>query len=140
MQRAPSETGSPPTGPDASSQSVGELQQKPLSAFPATGARPVFFEGRAYPPRAVAAAPAARPVPPAAVKHAYGVEGMQLLGIVANSGQSRALIASSTASGWTTVGDRVQNWTVDSIKLNSVRLVREGQTATLLLYGFSAEN
>jgi hypothetical protein len=71
----------------------------------------------------------------------YGVDGLRLLGIVRDASTARALIevAPHTAN-WRQAGEAVQAWTVEAIGGNSVRLMRDGQTATLLLYGFSADN
>jgi hypothetical protein len=119
---------------------VTALDQRALSAFAETVARPLFFEGRKYPVRAVAAM---SPVAPKVVAkpQVYGVDGLRLLGIVSGSGSPRALIeAPPQAASWRMAGDTVQAWTIDTINGNSVRLIRDGQTAMLLLYGFSAHN
>jgi hypothetical protein len=124
----------------ATSGSTILVDHRGLTAFAETAARPLFFEGRKYPVRASAAVP---PVAPKVVAKAqvYGIDGLRLLGIVAGVGSPRALIeASPQAAAWRIPGDTVQAWTIDTIQGNSVRLIRDGQSAMLLLYGFSANN
>jgi hypothetical protein len=119
-------------GSGASGAKVAELNQQPLTAFPQTSARPLFFEGRRYPPRE----------PPKKTAQAQeeraptvNVRELKLLGVRVEAGISQALIAvGSQPPAWVNVGDAVMAWTVTSVDLNDVMLKREGQTADLKLY------
>ena len=119
---------------------INTLERRQLGDYSETVTRPLFFEGRHYPARA-----ASTPVAPAAAKAPtrplIGLDGVRLHGIVAGAGPTRALIeATPGTSTWRVVGDDVTGWSIVAIEKNSVRLVRDSQSATLLLYGFSVEN
>lgn len=118
-----------------SAATIPKMDLPAIAAYSEAITRPLFFEGRTYPARVVPEQPL-QPKPP--IKQIYGVDGLKLLGIVAGSAPSRALVeVPPKSAAWFASGDKVQDWVVESIGQNSVRLSRDGQSATLLLYGFS---
>lgn len=121
-----------PSGASAAAR-FAEVDQRPLTAFPQTASRPVFFDGRRYPAKdepkkSVQASPEER-VPTVNVKE------LKLLGVKIAPGSSQALIANGAQPpAWINVGEKIMNWTVASVDANDVTLRREGQTADLRLY------
>ena len=121
------------TNSDAAATTIAELDQRPLTAFPQTSSRPLFFEGRRYPSREV---PKVAARAPEATTPTVNVKELKLLGIRIGEGASRALIAVGTQPpNWVNVGEIIMAWTVKSVDSNDVLLEREGQTAALKLYG-----
>lgn len=111
---------------------LAAIDQRPLTAFPQTASRPLFFDGRRYPtreaPKKIAQEPEQR-VPTVNAKE------LKLLGVRVEQGASQALIANGAQPpAWINVGEKIMNWTVASVDTNDVQLKREGQTADLKLY------
>jgi hypothetical protein len=112
---------------------LAEIDQRPLTAFPQTASRPVFFDGRRYPTREAAKKAVQEPeqqrVPTVSAKE------LKLLGVRVEQGASQALIANGAQPpAWFNVGEKIMNWTVASVDANDVLLKRDGQTADLKLY------
>jgi hypothetical protein len=112
---------------------LAEIDQRPLTAFPQTASRPVFFDGRRYPTREAAKKTVQEPeqqrVPTVSAKE------LKLLGVRVEQGASQALIANGAQPpAWFNVGEKIMNWTVASVDANDVLLKRDGQTADLKLY------
>lgn len=119
-----------------------EFKGRALQAFSETAARPVFFEGRRYPAVAKPVEPApvaARPAPATTVS----AEGIKLLGVMLAGGTARALISVQAApASWVAEGEKVQMWTVQAIRRNSVRLAANAnsQFATVSIYPGAGDN
>lgn len=106
--------------------STRDVTHRPLSAYAATIARPVFFEGRKVPqpeeklPQSLRKAqpPDLQPPPPPPPKAAPLPNSARLLGVVRQSGADRALIEAPPAhsAAWMMVGDRIGDWTVSEIQ------------------------
>ena len=120
-----------------------EFKGQELAAFPETATRPVFFEGRRYPEAAKAAnlEPPAQDPRATPVATRISADGIKLLGVMIQDGKAQALIeAASQPPAWVTVGAKVQAWTVQAIRNDSVRLDSNtaSQFATVSLYESAA--
>jgi hypothetical protein len=113
---------------------LAEIDQRPLTAFPQTASRPVFFEGRRYPAKEAAKKVAQEPEQQQRGPTVSAKE-LKLLGVRLQQGASQALIANGAQPPvWFNVGEKIMNWTVASVEANDVLLKRDGQTADLKLY------
>jgi len=116
----------------APSAKLAQLQQRPLSAYPQTVSRPLFFPGRRYPDKEVK-----KPVRvvPDRVLPPVNVRDLKLLGVRLGTGVSQALIGiGNQTPAWVNVGDNVMTWTVTSVNANNAVVEHEGQKADLKLY------
>jgi hypothetical protein len=108
---------------------------KPISAYPQTLARPVFFKSREpYVPPPPAPPPLPTPVatpPPAPVD-----PGLALGGVAIMDGTRKAYIFSKadTRGAWIAEGETILGWTVESIDATTARLQQAERSIELQLY------
>jgi hypothetical protein len=133
-ERATPAVADKPGGGQAADARLAEIDQRPLTAFPQTASRPVFFEGRRYPAKEAPKQTAQQPEQQQRVPTVSAKE-LKLLGVRVEEGASQALIANGVQPPvWFNVGEKIMNWTVASVEPNDVLLKRDGQTADLKLY------
>jgi hypothetical protein len=108
---------------------------KPISAYPQTLARPVFFKSREpY----VAPPPVPPPLPiPVATPPAVPVDpGLALGGVAIMDGTRKAYIFSKAdaVGAWIAGGETILGWTVESIDATTARLQQAERSIDLQLY------
>jgi hypothetical protein len=142
----------PPSIPPATRQDGAAFEAAPLTAFPETLKRPLFFEGRRFPTPRPQPSPAAdvQPPPPATPQVEPATQAkapndpptpgtaLVLRGVITEKGQSRALVSTDTDGGtWLSAGGKVGGWTIESISADAVSLRQGRQVLRLSLYEIS---
>jgi hypothetical protein len=109
----------------------------PLTAFPQTLARPLFFEERQFPkPHPKGTQPVQEvdsTIPPPLPRIAPGT--IKLLGVHLDAAGWRALLeVRDQQSAWYQVGQKLEDWEITGIDENSAKLSSPAGQATLELY------
>lgn len=123
--------------PSSGQTAVPAFTMPPITAYPETLARPVFFEGRKFPtPEPVKAkVEPATPPTPAPVEPAFNAAELKLHGIVAADGRFRALIdGPAIPLDWLTEGATVRGWTLTRIEPQRVTFSAGSTSIQLDLY------
>jgi len=130
--------------PKLSAPAEGPVSHPPLSAYPQTAARPVFFKSRrpfvapppAAPPRAPPPPPLAAVQPPAppppVVDPGLAVGGVMIGGEVKKAYVFRK---GERAGSWLAEGEEIMGWKVQVIDSGGARLQKDGRSVGLSLYG-----
>jgi hypothetical protein len=120
---------------------IPNVQLRPISDFPETLARPVFYEGRQFPkaaprPEPAQPEPMQNVAPPAEpVAAGPGAEQLRLLGVRIVGDKKNALLAVAEGEArWYAETESVNDWLVQAVHANEVVLSRGVEKVILSLY------